>query len=48
MKFEVESATRKTIIIEAEDRHDAINKANELPLEINDFEWMFDAEKLEE
>lgn len=47
MKFEVEIETRKTVIIEAEDKHDAINKANEIPLEINDFEWMFDAEELE-
>lgn len=46
-KFEVEISTMKYVEVEADDIIDAVNMVNELELEINDFEWVFSAEKIE-
>ena len=41
MKYAVEISTLKMIDIEAGSEEEAIEKAKELPLELNDFDWEF-------
>ena len=45
MKYEVEISTSKYIEVEAENEKDAEQKAMELPLKLDDFDWSFDAEE---
>jgi len=44
MKYEVEISATKYVEIEAESEMEAEEKANELPLSLNDFEWRFAVE----
>ena len=40
-KYEVRITTTKSVIVEADNEDDAKEKANELPLKIDDFDWEF-------
>ena len=41
MKYQIEISTTKYVEIDAETEQDAKQKASELPLELNDFNWTF-------
>lgn len=44
MKYKVEISASKEVIIEADNYDEAYDNANELPLELNDFDWNFNVE----